>query len=1061
MYHDIGWKNVRSIIYYETFPASIPLDADGLSGFNFWYKIQNLSSYSQEISAPLSGYGLVLEFDPTNADLTINGPVFHAGGNWPYAVYGPNSHVLYLNNQLYGNSSVSMTIYEYSKVAIGYNNGAGSFGGGVNVLAGELWFREGGAINGGLISVGNPSKVAKVYIEDGNGGTTVPNNISVVANSTSTVGGLNASGTNTFSGVITLAANARFETWGGGTVDFTGDISGTYGATVSRVSGSGSATIRYTTNPKSYTGSTTIADGAVLELAVADALPSSNAITIQSGGTLVVSADQTLGNVTLNAGGTLVVTAGTTLTLGGTWTGGGTLTNNGKIVLTGPSAFPGASTTVTAMNVLTIKNPAGVTLDQALSVSGTLSLVSGILTTTSTRLLSVTNTATDGITGGSSSSYISGPVRWSLPASLGAGSTYEIPVGKGTYLPLSLIDPTTSGATTVTAEAFSGNAGGTPAAPLSMLSTTEYWSLASAGSLTDHRIALTRQSPVYPLNRMGRSATLNGTYASVGGTPSGNSIVNSYATGAGAQQYFVMARGGAGAVTLQPDLSGYCVGDTVRVPVTVTADSLSTTRLNFDYDKSVLLYANPGYENLYPGLVADYTYNLGPNTSGIIFYDWSLNGCNSYNNEVIGYLVFIYNGGNTTLHLRKAPDTPPPLLCNMKDCDDNDFSSVTYTDTQVSGAAIALPTISGPDPVCINSTGNVYTTETGMDDYLWDISPGGTITSGSGTGSVTVTWSTAGMQYLGVRHVLGADTSCRAVDSVTVEPPMLSVGPSSLAFDTTCVGSSQVDSVTLTGSCLNGGNLTVTCPAGFKACETVNGTFVSPLTLTSPGSNFTRRIFIQFAPASAQNYSGNVVIAGGGASSVNVAVSGTGITVPAIISAAVSPDSICQGGNATLLASVTGAWEYHWITPGRGTINTLIPSYSLPNIVPTDSGYYYLYASNGCGNSDTVQSNWLAVTPMDTLILTASPSGDLCVGETVTFTATSGFEEYYWTSTNGFSGGMTQAGPSNTWSGSFSVSGTATITVTGYPDINTNCSRTVILNIEVHPPPSTSPIYHP
>jgi hypothetical protein len=62
-----------------------------------------------------------------------------------------------------------------------------------------------------------------------------------------------------------------------------------------------------------------------------------------------------------------------------------------------------------------------------------------------------------------------------------------------------------------------------------------------------------------------------------------------------------------------------------------------------------------------------------------------------------------------------------------------------------------VPTIAGPTPVCLNSTGNVYTTEAGMTNYTWTIT-GGTIDSGQGTNSISVTWTAVGNQTLTVTY---------------------------------------------------------------------------------------------------------------------------------------------------------------------------------------------------------------------------------------------------------------------------------------------------------------------
>jgi hypothetical protein len=63
-----------------------------------------------------------------------------------------------------------------------------------------------------------------------------------------------------------------------------------------------------------------------------------------------------------------------------------------------------------------------------------------------------------------------------------------------------------------------------------------------------------------------------------------------------------------------------------------------------------------------------------------------------------------------------------------------------------------VPTVSGPNPVCEGSAGNVYSTQAGKSNYTWTISPGGTITTGSATASCTVTWNIPGPQWVKVNY---------------------------------------------------------------------------------------------------------------------------------------------------------------------------------------------------------------------------------------------------------------------------------------------------------------------
>ena len=69
----------------------------------------------------------------------------------------------------------------------------------------------------------------------------------------------------------------------------------------------------------------------------------------------------------------------------------------------------------------------------------------------------------------------------------------------------------------------------------------------------------------------------------------------------------------------------------------------------------------------------------------------------------------------------------------------------TVATSDVYGCIVPQPTITGLSSVCVGSTGVVYSTDGGMQDYIWVVSPGGTITAGGGTAdtSVTISWNTA------------------------------------------------------------------------------------------------------------------------------------------------------------------------------------------------------------------------------------------------------------------------------------------------------------------------------
>jgi len=94
------------------------------------------------------------------------------------------------------------------------------------------------------------------------------------------------------------------------------------------------------------------------------------------------------------------------------------------------------------------------------------------------------------------------------------------------------------------------------------------------------------------------------------------------------------------------------------------------------------------------------------------------------------------------------------------------------------------PGLTGPATVCQNSTGNPYQTEPGMLNYLWTVSAGGTITAGTGTNSITVTWNSSGAQAVSVNYTspAGCTAGAPTVKNVTVNesPAPVISGPTTV-----------------------------------------------------------------------------------------------------------------------------------------------------------------------------------------------------------------------------------------------------------------------------------------
>jgi hypothetical protein len=86
--------------------------------------------------------------------------------------------------------------------------------------------------------------------------------------------------------------------------------------------------------------------------------------------------------------------------------------------------------------------------------------------------------------------------------------------------------------------------------------------------------------------------------------------------------------------------------------------------------------------------------------------------------------------------------------------------------------ALPVPTITGDSSPCAETSGVIYTTESGMTNYSWSISAGGSIASGESTNTINVIWNDPGTQTVSVNYSNGS--SCTAVtatvQNVNVNP---------------------------------------------------------------------------------------------------------------------------------------------------------------------------------------------------------------------------------------------------------------------------------------------------
>jgi len=185
-------------------------------------KIENNSSSAQTISNNIVNIGASdLEINPVDGDLTLEGTVDNGGSDIIVYSDDTSGSTLALNGIVSGNGK--LIIRQQAIVKMG---AASTYSGDTDIEEGELWFEAGSDIGSSTIDVGgsDQASVAKLWISDSDGGTTVTNAVLVHDGNanTRTIGGLNSSGENTFSGNIDLGDDLIVRTENDGDLTLSG-----------------------------------------------------------------------------------------------------------------------------------------------------------------------------------------------------------------------------------------------------------------------------------------------------------------------------------------------------------------------------------------------------------------------------------------------------------------------------------------------------------------------------------------------------------------------------------------------------------------------------------------------------------------------------------------------------------------------------------------------------------------------------------------------------------------------------------------------------------------------
>ncbi|HEX8013714.1 MAG TPA: Ig-like domain-containing protein, partial [Flavobacterium sp.] len=292
-------------------------------------------------------------------------------------------------------------------------------------------------------------------------------------------------------------------------------------------------------------------------------------------------------------------------------------------------------------------------------------------------------------------------------------------------------------------------------------------------------------------------------------------------------------------------------------------------------------------------------------------------------------------------------------------------------------AAPATPgTITQPTNKCAGSTGNTYSIAavSGATSYTWSVTgTGWAVTAGGTTTSATITiGSGAGTVSVTATNACGT-SSASTTGSVT--PTTAPATPGTITQPTnTCAGST-------------GNTYSIAAVSGATSYTwSVTGTGWS---ITAGGTTTSATITIGSGAGTVSVTATNAC----GTSSASTTGSVTPTTAPATPGTITQPTNKCAGstGNTYSIAAVSGATSYTWSVTGTGWSVTAGGTTTSATItVGSGIGTVSVTATNTCGTSSASTTGGITPDPNlpASVSIVASPSGAICSGTSVTFTAT-------------------------------------------------------------------------
>ena len=236
----------------------------------------------------------------------------------------------------------------------------------------------------------------------------------------------------------------------------------------------------------------------------------------------------------------------------------------------------------------------------------------------------------------------------------------------------------------------------------------------------------------------------------------------------------------------------------------------------------------------------------------------------------------------------------------------------------------------------------------------------------------------------------------------SVHANQMGVTPSSLNFPTQTVGSMSA-SITLTLTNNSHNQIRVTGITSSLPQFTFSRSLTLPATL---GPNQSLQVFVNFRPASAQTYSGNLTFAFNKGWMASASLNGTGVpappapvpastvTAPPVITTQPNGQTVTVGQTASFSVAATGPapLSYQWYKNTTAITGATSASYTTPATSTTDNGALFKAVVADSGGSVSSASATLTVNPVPTYSLAVNPTslafGNVAIGASPTAKST-------------------------------------------------------------------------